>query len=73
MAGTSDTMEKGEEPIFTHTEETKWQLRCEEHKAKKTKKFKIAKKTCQLTHGDQEGFGSDGEVVNTVADSLALL
>ena len=49
-AGTSDTMEEGEEPVFTHAEETKRQIRREERKAKKTEEFKIAKETCQLTY-----------------------
>ena len=49
-AGTSDAMEEGEEPVFTHAEETKRQIRREERKAKKTEEFKIAKETCQLTY-----------------------
>lgn len=48
-AGTSDAMEEGEEPVFTHAEETKRQIRREERKAKKTEEFKIAKETCQFT------------------------
>ena len=49
-AGTSDAMEEGEEPVFTHAEETKRQIRREERKAKKTEEFKIAKETCQSTY-----------------------
>jgi U1 small nuclear ribonucleoprotein len=49
-AGTSDAMEEGEEPVFTHAEETKRQIRREERKAKKTEEFKIAKETCQLIY-----------------------
>jgi len=48
-AGTSDAMEEGEEPVFTHAEETKRQIRREERKAKKTEEFKIAKDTCEST------------------------
>ncbi|KAF8807096.1 hypothetical protein BYT27DRAFT_7101267 [Phlegmacium glaucopus] len=44
-AGTSDAMEEGEEPVFTHAEETKRQIRREERKAKKTEEFKTAKET----------------------------
>ena len=47
-AGTADTMEEGEEPVFTHAEETKRQIRREERKAKRTEEFKIAKETCQF-------------------------
>lgn len=46
-AGTSDAMEEGEEPVFTHAEETKRQIRREERKAKKTEEFKTAKDTCE--------------------------
>ena len=46
-AGTSDAMEEGEEPMFTHAEETKRQIRREERKAKKTEEFKSAKDTCE--------------------------
>ncbi|KAF8953705.1 hypothetical protein BDZ97DRAFT_1678990 [Flammula alnicola] len=45
IAGTSDAMEEGEEPVYTHAEETKRQIRREERKAKKTEEFKIAKET----------------------------
>ncbi|KJA23019.1 hypothetical protein HYPSUDRAFT_40511 [Hypholoma sublateritium FD-334 SS-4] len=44
-AGTADAMEEGEEPVFTHAEETKRQIRREERKAKRTEEFKIAKET----------------------------
>lgn len=46
-AGTADAMEEGEEPVFTHAEETKRQIRREERKAKRTEEFKIAKETCK--------------------------
>lgn len=49
-AGTSDAMEEGEEPVYTHAEETKRQIRREERKAKKTEEFKMAKETCRQTH-----------------------
>ena len=45
-AGTSDAMEEGEEPVYTHAEETKRQIHREERKAKKTEEFKKAKETC---------------------------
>jgi U1 small nuclear ribonucleoprotein 70kDa len=45
--GESDAMEEGEEPIFTHAEEVKRQIRREERKARRTEEFKIAKETCQ--------------------------
>ncbi|KAF8207562.1 hypothetical protein K438DRAFT_1576066 [Mycena galopus ATCC 62051] len=38
-------MEEGEEPVFTHAEEVKRQLRREERKKKRTEDFKIAKET----------------------------
>ncbi|KAF7330410.1 U1 small nuclear ribonucleoprotein [Mycena venus] len=38
-------MEEGEEPVFTHAEEVKRQIRREERKKKKTEEFKIAKET----------------------------
>ncbi|KII84458.1 hypothetical protein PLICRDRAFT_117917 [Plicaturopsis crispa FD-325 SS-3] len=40
-----DAMEEGEEPLFTHAEETKRQLRREDRKKKRTEEFKIAKET----------------------------
>jgi U1 small nuclear ribonucleoprotein len=47
--GESDVvMEEGEEPVFTHAEEVKRQIRREERKKKKTEEFKIAKETCVL-------------------------
>jgi len=49
-AGTSDAMEEGEEPVYTHAEETKRQMRREERKAKKAEEFKIAKETCMFAH-----------------------
>ena len=39
-------MEEGEEPNFTHAEETKRQIRREERKKKKTEEFRLAKDTC---------------------------
>lgn len=45
-AGEGDGMEEGEEPIFTHAEEIKRQIRREERKKKRTEEFKIAKETC---------------------------
>lgn len=47
-AGQGDLMEEGEEPVFTHAEEIKRQIRREERKAKKTEEFKIAKETCEF-------------------------
>lgn len=49
-AGETDTMEEGEEPAFTHAEETKRAIRREERKKRKTEEFKLAKEscTCQL-------------------------
>lgn len=47
-AGTSDAMEEGEEPMYTHAEETKRQIRREERKAKRTEEYKIAKETCKF-------------------------
>lgn len=40
-------MEEGEEPIFTHAEEIKRQIRREERKKKRTEEFKVAKETCE--------------------------
>lgn len=39
-------MEEGEEPAFTHAEETKRAIRREERKKKKTEDFKAAKESC---------------------------
>ncbi|KAJ6494637.1 hypothetical protein C8R47DRAFT_1265783 [Mycena vitilis] len=45
-AGETDpVMEEGEEPVFTHAEEVKRQMRREERKKKKTEEFKAAKET----------------------------
>ncbi|KAJ7674168.1 hypothetical protein B0H17DRAFT_161389 [Mycena rosella] len=45
-AGEADAnMEEGEEPVFTHAEEVKRQIRREERKKKRTEEFKIAKET----------------------------
>lgn len=45
-ADAAEAMEEGEEPVFTHAEETKRQIRREERKAKRTEEYKIAKDTC---------------------------
>lgn len=45
-SGEAEAMEEGEEPIFTHAEEIKRQIRREERKARRTEEFKIAKETC---------------------------
>jgi U1 small nuclear ribonucleoprotein len=45
-AGEGDGMEEGEEPVFTHAEEIKRQIRREERKKKKTEEFKVAKESC---------------------------
>lgn len=39
-------MEEGEEPVYTHTEETMRQIKREERKRAKEDKFKSAKETC---------------------------
>ncbi|KAJ7178637.1 U1 snRNP 70K protein [Mycena crocata] len=45
-AGEADVvMEEGEEPVFTHAEEVKRQIRREERKKKRTEEFKVAKET----------------------------
>lgn len=41
-----DTMEEGEEPVFTHAEEVKRQIRREQRKARKEEEFKKAKENC---------------------------
>ena len=41
-------MEDGEEPSFTHAEETRRQIRREERKKRREEQFKIAKDTCNL-------------------------
>lgn len=43
---TREGMEEGEEPVYTHAEETKRQLRREERKRKKAEGFQTAKDTC---------------------------
>ncbi|KAG6853792.1 hypothetical protein C0991_001381 [Blastosporella zonata] len=47
LAGTVnvDGMEEGEEPVFTHAEEIKRQIRRDERRKRKTEEFKIAKET----------------------------
>jgi U1 small nuclear ribonucleoprotein 70kDa len=45
-SGEAQDMEDGEEPSFTHAEETKRQLLREERKKKRTEEFKIAKESC---------------------------
>lgn len=47
-AGTGEGMEEGEEPIFTHAEEIKRQIRREMRKAKRTEDFKAAKELCMF-------------------------
>lgn len=48
-AGAGDApMEEGEEPVFTHAEEIKRQLKREDRKKKRVEEFKIAKETCEL-------------------------
>ncbi|KAF5359644.1 hypothetical protein D9756_003182 [Leucocoprinus leucothites] len=42
-AANADSMEEGEEPVFTHAEEVKRQIRREERKARKEEDFKKAK------------------------------
>jgi U1 small nuclear ribonucleoprotein len=42
----AEAMEEGEEPVYTHAEETKRQMRREERKAKKAEEFRIAKDSC---------------------------
>ncbi|KAJ7573859.1 hypothetical protein C8J56DRAFT_980649 [Mycena floridula] len=44
-AGNAETMEDGEEPVFTHAEEVKRQIRREERKKRRIEEFKIAKET----------------------------
>jgi U1 small nuclear ribonucleoprotein 70kDa len=46
-AGEGDGMEEGEEPIFTHAEEIKRQIRREDRKKKRTEEFRVAKDACQ--------------------------
>ena len=45
-SGEGEGMEEGEEPTFTHAEETKRAIRREDRKKKKTEEFKQAKETC---------------------------
>ena len=42
-------MEEGEEPVYTHAEETKRQIRREERRKAKEDKFKNAKETCAFS------------------------
>lgn len=46
-SGGGDGMEEGEEPNFTHAEETKRAIRREERKKKRTEEYRVAKETCQ--------------------------
>ncbi|KAJ3492450.1 hypothetical protein NLJ89_g11236 [Agrocybe chaxingu] len=57
-------MEEGEEPVFTHAEETKRQIRREERKAKRIELFKIAKETYKPT--------DDGEAVGDPYKTLFI-
>lgn len=43
-------MEEGEEPAYTHAEETKRAIRREERKKRKTEEFKIARESCMFCH-----------------------
>jgi len=45
-SGEALDMEDGEEPSFTHAEETRRQIRREERKKRREEQFKIAKDTC---------------------------
>ena len=45
-AGEGEGMEEGEEPTYTHAEETKRAIRREERKRKKTEEFKAALASC---------------------------
>lgn len=45
-SGEGEGMEEGEEPNFTHAEETKRAIRREERKKKKIEEFRVAKETC---------------------------
>lgn len=45
-ANNDDAMEEGEEPVYTHAEEVKRQIRREERKAKKAEEFRKAKDSC---------------------------
>lgn len=47
-SGDTDGMEEGEEPAYTHAEETKRAIRREERKKKRTEDFNAAKENCQL-------------------------
>ncbi len=43
-----EPMEEGEEPVFTHAEEIKREMRREDRKKRKEEEYKIAKETCEL-------------------------
>ena len=45
-AGSGEAPEEGEEPTFSHAEETKRQIKREARKARKHEEFKLAKDTC---------------------------
>ena len=47
-SGQAPDMEDGEEPSFTHAEETRRQIRREERKRRREEQFKIAKDTCNV-------------------------
>jgi hypothetical protein len=47
-SGEALDMEDGEEPSFTHAEETRRQIRREERKRRREEQFKIAKDTCNV-------------------------
>jgi U1 small nuclear ribonucleoprotein len=46
-AASGDAMEEGEEPVFTHAEEVKRQIRRDERKARRGEDFKKAKENCE--------------------------
>lgn len=46
-SGQGEGMEEGEEPTFTHAEETKRAIRREERRKKRSEEFRIAKETCK--------------------------
>lgn len=47
--GQAENMEEGEEPVFTHAEEIKRQIRRDERRAKRTEAFKVAKDSCAFS------------------------
>ena len=49
-SGEGEGMEEGEDPGFTHAEETKRAIRREERQRKKQEEFKIAKENCNYPY-----------------------